>query len=111
MKPWRNKKYLKYVGQRCMMCGNPEAVAHHIKGIGFLSGAGMKCADYYTYGLCAVHHAKAHEMRDKESQWFHTALQMQRAIASCVLQFNWDCPQDFVLAIGKMIDDGVLIVR
>jgi len=94
-----------------MLCSDAEAVAHHIKGISHLSGVGMKCADYYTYGLCNYHHGKVHEMRNKESQWLYTATQIRNAIREGILQIDDGREMEFATAIGKLIDDGVLTVR
>lgn len=108
---WRNKKYLKHVSRYCRMCGNSKAVAHHIKGVGHLSGAGMKAPDWATFGVCTNHHAKIHEMKNKNEQWFYAACALVVAIKENVLEVEFNRDQDFVLAIGKLIDDGVLTVR
>ena len=108
---WRNKKYLKYVARYCRLCGDTQAVAHHIKGVGHLSGAGMKAPDWATFGVCTAHHAEIHEMKDKNEQWFYTAGALMRAIKDNIFEVEFDRDQEFVLAIGKLIEDGVLVSR
>ena len=111
MKAWRSKKYLKHAARYCRLCGNNKAVAHHIKGVGNLSGVGLKAPDWATFGVCAEHHAKIHEMRNKNEQWFFTACTLVVAIKENVLQVEFNRDQEFVLAIGKLIEDGVLVSR
>ena len=58
--PWRSEKYLAWVRtQPCLMCGGP-AEAHHIKGVGNFSGAGVKASDILTMPLCHKHHDAMH---------------------------------------------------
>lgn len=61
-KPWRNKKYLKWVSsQPCYLCGAPADEAHHITGIGNLGGMGLKAPDQFTIPTCRGCHRKWHE--------------------------------------------------
>lgn len=80
-KRWKNKKYLEWVRQQpCVICGR-QAEPHHVKGVGGLSGAGLKAPDWATMPLCHDHHMEMH--RDStlwDSQWEHVARTLGRAV-------------------------------
>lgn len=62
MKPYRNKKYLKYVSSLdCCMCGAPADEAHHIIGLGSFGGMGTKASDILTMPVCRGCHTKIHQ--------------------------------------------------
>lgn len=66
---WENKDYRDWVcTQDCVVCGEPghsdnQIVPHHIKGIGHLSGAGLKAGDNWAMPM----HVKCHN-------WFHAVV-------------------------------------
>jgi hypothetical protein len=60
-RPCRSKRYLNWVAtQPCAMCGGQGGDAHHIKGVGHLSGAGLKASDLMTMPMCRPCHEAAH---------------------------------------------------
>jgi hypothetical protein len=89
---WRSPNYLKWVRtQPCCFphddCSGPIQV-HHSKGVGNLSGVGLKAPDWATMPLCAKHHNELHATPELwPEQW-----------------------EMVVRTLGKAIDDGVLVV-
>lgn len=77
-KPTRSRKYLVWVkSQPCIECARPgPSDAHHIRGVGYFGGMGMKAADHLAMPLCRVHHMDLHEGRiplDRQWRWLvHT---------------------------------------
>lgn len=75
---WRSKDYLKWVrSQPCVMCNRQADDAHHIKGIGHLSGAGIKAPDQFVMPLCREDHDKIHnspELWPKQWEWIARTL-------------------------------------
>ena len=59
---WRSPQYLAWVRTLpCCVCGAQGGnEAHHIKGVGHHSGAGMKAGDDLSMALCAEHHRELH---------------------------------------------------
>lgn len=57
-----NPKYLRWVAdQSCVNCGAPgPSDAHHIKGVGHFSGAGLKAPDSMAMPLCRECHNMLH---------------------------------------------------
>ena len=91
MKPtrYRNKNYLEWVaGLKCCVCGSHGGDAHHIKGIGHLSGAGLKAPDTFTMPMCRGCHTLFHSGQiDKTEQWEGVARTLARSISEGV--FAW----------------------
>ena len=60
-KPWRSKKYIKFVSSLpCCITGSNEVVAHHIINCNILSGTGTKVSDLFTIPLDARLHGILH---------------------------------------------------
>ena len=59
---WRSPSYLAWVRTLpCCVCGCTGGnEAHHIKGVGHHSGAGIKACDSLTMSLCPTHHRELH---------------------------------------------------
>lgn len=74
----KNKKYLDWVRrQPCACCGAPGDDAHHIIGIGGMSGMGMKAPDWATMPMCRIHHTMIHntpEMWPEQWSWIKATL-------------------------------------
>lgn len=63
---WRVKKYTDWVKtQPCIKCGRP-AEPHHMKGVGNMSGGGLKAPDWATMPLC---HPCHDEMQRTPEMW------------------------------------------
>lgn len=79
---WESRKYLDWVkAQPCCICDAPADDPHHIKGIGHMSGAGLKAPDWATMPLCRNHHNAMHaDWMLWPEQWEHIARTMGRAI-------------------------------
>lgn len=62
MKRWRSDEYRKFVSSlTCARCKcHPLNTCHHIKGIGHMSGAGLKAPDQYSMPLCQECHDELH---------------------------------------------------
>lgn len=69
-KIWKSKKYTDWIKEQpCYVCGAPSE-PHHLKGIGCMSGAGMKAPDWATMPLCRTHHDEMHQSSEQwEEQW------------------------------------------
>ena len=70
-KPWRSEPYLDFVRSLPPVDNNPHiegerSVAHHLIGVGGLSGVGMKAPDYMTMPMTVKGHA---EMHDNPELW------------------------------------------
>ena len=86
-KAWRSPKYLAWVRTLpCCICGRPAGEAHHIKGIGHMSGIGIKASDAMTMPLCREHHSEMHQDMNMQPD-----------------QFEYICR-----TLGRAIDEGVL---
>ena len=86
---YHNQKYLSWVrSQPCCMCGSRIGVrAHHIKGVGHLSGIGMKSGDQYTMPCCDDCHNRIHCDPDLwAEQWEHIVRTIGRAIEEGILK-------------------------
>lgn len=72
MKRWKSKKFEEWVRtQPCVICGD-EAEPHHIKGVGQLSGVGLKAPSWAVMPMCHMHHANLHDdpsMWDAQWEW------------------------------------------
>jgi len=69
---WRSKAYLNWIRLLpCAHCGRSGDVeAHHIKGVGGLSGAGLRASDYLAMPLCPDCHAGLHNAQlPRAEQW------------------------------------------
>ena len=64
---WRNEDYLRWVASLpCARCGAAGSTqAHHFKGRGQLSGAGLKAPDYWAMPLCHQCHGFFHRKMTK----------------------------------------------
>jgi len=78
---WRSKRYLGYVKTLpCVICGK-EAEPHHIKGVGNMSGGGLKAPDWAVMPYCHEHHAECHADPDLwNDQWEYIARTLGQAI-------------------------------
>jgi len=89
MKRYRSNKYLAWVRkQPCVMCGRPAGEAHHIKGVGHLSGVGLKADDSMVIPVCTDHHRMFHDKGDRElidKQWEFAARTLMQAFREGVI--------------------------
>ena len=88
-KAWRSKKYLDWIReQQCAYCINQttKTEAHHIKGVGCMSGTGQKAPDYATMPLCNSCHREMHGNPEIQGE-------------------QWEM---IVRTLGKAIDEGIL---
>ncbi len=86
---WRSKKYLDWIRQQpCWYCGRP-ARPHHIKGVGHMSGVGLKAPDFTAMPLCDP----CHEVMQREPTLWPD---------------QWEI---IVRTLGRAIDEGILIVN
>lgn len=85
---WRSDKYKAWVkSQACVLCGAPADDPHHIKGVGYLSGAGLTAPDYCLIPVCRPCHRRFHaEPELWESQWEHALRTIGKAIEQGVLR-------------------------
>ena len=90
--PWRSKKYLAWVKTLpCCLCGCPSDDPHHVKGIGNLSGAGLKASDIYTMPLCRRCHNRIHDPKTDEDQsaandqFYYICRTVERAVKEGIL--------------------------
>lgn len=90
MSRFRSKKYLKWVSeQTCFVCGiMGPAQAHHIKGIGGMSGAGLKAPDWAVMPMCGMCHHAIHNEPHPE-----------------MIYAQWEA---IVRTLGQAIDEGIL---
>lgn len=52
-KIYRNKAYLSFIRRHsCIMCDNPNTIAHHVRRSFWGAGTGIKPHDYVTLPLC-----------------------------------------------------------
>ncbi len=83
---WRSKKYIEWIKtQPCFLCQAP-AEPHHIKGIGDMSGGGLKAPDWAVMPLCHPCHDR---MQRNPGMW----------------PDQWEM---IVVTLGRAIEDGVL---
>jgi hypothetical protein len=71
---FRSPAYLDYVRSLpCCSCGKTSGIeAHHIKGRGHLSGAGLTAPDTWAMPLCGECHSRVHlfsDMADCQFEW------------------------------------------
>ena len=86
---WRSQEYLAWVRtQQCTECPSQDtkSEAHHIIGVGGLSGMGMKAPDWATMAVCKRCHDAIHENPDRWDQ-------------------QWEM---IVRTLGSAIDEGIL---
>jgi hypothetical protein len=89
-RPWRSRKYLSWIRkQPCFNGCYGPTVAHHITGVGSLSGTGRKAGDNYAIPLCVECHA---EMHGDSTLWAH----------------QWEF---IARTIGKALEEGILGVK
>lgn len=84
---WKSKKYLAWIKtQPCAVCGDPSE-PHHIKGVGHMSGTGLKCSDLLVIPLCHFHHSEMHSNPDYwQDQWEMTCRTILNAANDGVLK-------------------------
>jgi hypothetical protein len=84
---WRSQKYLDWVRkQPCCVCEFPEAEAHHIKGVGNFSGAGLKADDILAIPLCMACHRFIHQNPEKFDQCEMVCRTVVQAVRQGVLK-------------------------
>lgn len=85
---WQSPRYLKWIrSQPCAMCGVTADAAHHIKGVGHMSGAGTKAPDWATLPLCTPCHQRMHETPSIwVEQWEMITRTLGRAIESGIFK-------------------------
>lgn len=95
---WTDPDYIKWVcTQDCVICGEPgysdnQIVPHHIKGIGHLSGAGLKAGDNWAMPM----HVFCH------NHWHNRA---GDAVLNVDQQYEW-----VARTLAKAVEEGVLKV-
>lgn len=89
MKRWESKKYLDWIKtQTCAKCSLP-AEPHHLKGIGHMSGLGVKAPDWAAMPLCHFHHDEMHASPELwPDQWEIIARTLGRAIDEGVFKLK-----------------------
>ena len=100
---WENEKYLKWVcTQLCVVCGGPgyednQIVPHHIKGIGHLSGIGLKAGDHWAMPMHVLCHNDWHNWTTGHGQLDE--------------ETRLDCQMEWVArTLAKAVEEGVLKV-
>ena len=80
---WRSKPYLAWVRTlACVLCGARGCQAHHIKGIGHHSGAGMTAPDDLAMPACTRCHARIHadpDLWEAQVDWVAQTQALARA--------------------------------
>jgi len=87
------RKYLEWVSWRCCVrCGadNDTVVAHHLKGIGHMSGVGMKAPDWCAMPLCHECHATVHREPPDADQLLWVIKTLKQAFDEKVLTCTLD---------------------
>lgn len=84
---WQSKKHRENVANLpCSVCGESRqgyVCPHHIKGVGNMSGVGMKAPDWATMPLCAKCHNTMHGNPDIwPDQWEYIARTLGTLIES-----------------------------
>jgi len=88
-KRWKSEKYLKWIREQpCWYCDN-KAEPHHLKGVGYMSGVGLKAPDWATVPMCRLCHSAFHK---DSSLW----------------PDQWEM---IVRTLGKAISEGILVVK
>ena len=84
----RSKKYLLAVrALPCVICASPADDAHHIIGVGGMSGMGMKAPDICTMPVCREHHTQIHQNPEMwPDQWEHIVRTINRLFQVGVLR-------------------------
>ena len=83
VKPYRSKKYLKWVaGLPCANCGTEDGtvIAHHLIGVG-QGKMGGKASDKDSMPLCYTCHAEIHLFSDdkqRQYEWIDWTLKMAK---------------------------------
>ena len=82
-KAWRNEAYISWVKTLpCAMCGIPHCGdAHHLKGIGGMSGAGITAPDWAVMPLCREHHSMMHA---RPELWPHQYEYIARTLGAAI---------------------------
>lgn len=85
---WRSQRYLAFVRSLpCSRCGDQPSQAHHLKGTGNMSGAGLKAPDWASMPLCPRCHEEMHRSPDLWArQWEAISRTVGRAIETGVLK-------------------------
>lgn len=80
---FKSNKYKEWVkSQPCCMCGQPgPSNPHHIKGVGGMSGVGLKAPDSMLMPLCYTDHRRMHENSEQwPMQWRYVVETLRDAI-------------------------------
>ena len=87
MKRYRNAKYLAWVRSLpCSLCGGEAGQAHHLIGLGGMSGMGLKAPDWATLPVCGGCHGSMHVNHELwPSQWEHICRTLGKAVEEGVL--------------------------
>lgn len=88
-KAWRNDAYIKWIKTLpCSICGvSPCGDAHHLKGIGGMSGTGLTAPDWAAMPLCREHHGTMHATPLMwPDQWEYISRTLGAAISEGILR-------------------------
>lgn len=73
---WASPLYLAWIRKQpfCCCCGengttDDPIIPHHIKGVGHLSGGGLKAGDNWAMPMKASHHVRWHQHPNYDIQW------------------------------------------
>lgn len=90
-KRYRNQAYINWV--KTLPCSihycrlEPCGDAHHLKGVGNMSGGGLTAPDWTAMPLCREHHNQMHNRAEWWlDQWEHIARTLGRAIDLGILK-------------------------
>ena len=87
MKRYRNAKYLSWVRSLpCSLCGGEAGQAHHLIGLGGMSGMGLKASDVYVMPICGTCHNDMHTKPELwPSQWGYICRTLGKAVEEGIL--------------------------
>jgi hypothetical protein len=87
-KRWKSKRYEAWVRtQPCCVCGAPAVEVHHIKGVGFMSGTGLKAPSWAIIPLSNHMHREMHRSKAMQAlQWELVARTLGKAIEEGVFK-------------------------
>ena len=89
VKRYRNKAYINWIKTLpCSICRvEPCGDAHHLKGIGGMSGAGLTAPDWAAMPLCREHHEMMHAHPALwADQWEYIARTLGAAIEEGIIK-------------------------
>lgn len=84
IQPYRNEKFLNWIRSKpCCHCGKPpNSHAHHLIGVGIISGVAKKISDALTIPLCGECHALVHQDVSQIDQLHYFTRLMKQAFQS-----------------------------